>query len=123
MPEPLKLRKRRDFVAAARGGGKVALKAVVLQVRDRGDDGAPRFGVTATRKIGNAAVRNRAKRRLRALARSLLPGHGRPGHDYVLIARHSTPDHPWAALRRECGRLLSRHAASAAGGGAKPAGD
>lgn len=113
MPEIRTIRKRRDFVAAARSGEKLVAKSVIMQVRDRGDGDAPRFGVTATRKIGDSVVRNRAKRRLRELARSVLAEHGRPGHDYVLIARHGTPDHPWAAMQGDCGRLLARHAAAA----------
>ena len=57
-----------------------------------------RVGFTATRKVGGAVVRNRAKRRLREVARHLLPLHGRPGVDYVLVARGGTPDRPWDRL-------------------------
>ena len=116
MPEPLRITKRRDFVAAARGGEKLVARDVVLQVRDRGEGDAVRFGVTATRKVGNAVVRNRAKRRLRALALSILPEYGRPGHDYVLIARHSTHIQPWDRMLSECSRLLARHAGQAPAG-------
>ena len=71
----------------------------MIQARDRGD-GQPlvRVGFTATRKIGGAVVRNRAKRRLREAARRLLPEHARPGFDYVLIARGGTAERPWARL-------------------------
>ena len=118
MPETLKIRTRRDFVAAARAGEKFVAKGFVMQVRDRGDEDAPRFGVTATKKVGNAVIRNRAKRRLRALARSVLADHGRPGHDYVLIARHDTPDRPWESMRADCDRLLMERAGpSGASGG------
>ena len=110
MPDTLKIRNRRDFVAAARAGEKFVAEGFVMQVRDRGDSAAPRFGVTATKKVGNAVVRNRAKRRLRALARSVLANHGRPGHDYVLIARHDTSDRPWDSMQAECDRLLMERA-------------
>jgi ribonuclease P protein component len=57
-----------------------------------------RFGVTASRKVGGAVMRNRAKRRLRAAAASILPLSARAGHDYVLIARTATLSRPFAQL-------------------------
>ncbi|HMO43067.1 MAG TPA: ribonuclease P protein component [Phenylobacterium sp.] len=93
-----RLRKRPDFLAAARASS-FARGAVVVQMRRRGDDDAGvRVGFTATRKIGGAVVRNRAKRRLRAAAQQLIPQFGAPGCDYVLIARSGAPTRPWARL-------------------------
>ena len=57
-----------------------------------------RVGFTASRKVGNAVVRNRAKRRLRAAAAEILPRDGRPGTDYVLIARAGTGERRYAEL-------------------------
>jgi len=63
------------------------------------DSATARLGITVTRKIGNAVLRNRAKRRLRALARGVLAGLARPGWDYVLVARpEATVSRPYAAL-------------------------
>jgi len=93
-----RLRKRPDFLAAARAFS-CARGAVVVQARDRADD-TPlvRVGFTATRKVGGAVVRNRAKRRMRAAAHEVLPGLARPGFDYVLIARSGAPDRAWPRL-------------------------
>jgi ribonuclease P protein component len=67
-----------------------------------------RVGFTASRKVGNAVVRNRAKRRLRAAAAHVLSGEGRPGTDYVLIARATTAERPFAALIEDLTTALSR---------------
>lgn len=84
------LRHRADFLRAARGR-KVATPAFILQLRDRRDDDPViRVGFTCSRKVGNAVARNRARRRLREIARQVLPIHGAPGHDYVLIGRAGT---------------------------------
>ncbi len=60
-----------------------------------------RFGLTVTKKIGKAVIRNRARRRLRAVAQSRLSSLGRPGWDYVLIARDRAVDRPFAALQSD----------------------
>jgi len=99
IPFPIERLKTRPLFLAAAKAPSCARGAVVVQARDRADE-APivRAGFTATRKIGGAVVRNRAKRRLREAARLLLPLHGRPGRDYVFIARGGTTARPWARL-------------------------
>jgi ribonuclease P protein component len=62
------------------------------------NDGAIRLGLTASRKIGGAVERNRAKRRLRAAAEAVLPLYGLPGNDYVLVARRETLTRPFEGL-------------------------
>lgn len=94
------LRKRASFLAAARARRETAT-GMMVQGRDRGDgDPAMRVGFTCSKKVGNAVVRNRAKRRLRAVARDVLIPHGQPGWDYVLIGRAGkTTERPYTALR------------------------
>lgn len=81
----------------------------VLLMRPR-DDGSPvkRIGFTVTRKIGGAVVRNRMKRRLRALARELLPERGVEGADHVLIGRAGGVERSFDDLRRELARALGK---------------
>ena len=81
----------------------------VLQLRRR-DDGDPaiRVGFTVTKKIGGAVVRNRMKRRLRALAREILPERGLPGADHVLIGRSGGIERNFALLRDEFVRALGK---------------
>lgn len=96
------LRERRDFVRASRQGRKAALPTVVVQaIPSRHKGGAVRIGVTATKKLGNAVVRNRVKRRLRAAARTVLLPMAQPGTDYVLIGRATTATCPWPRLERD----------------------
>jgi ribonuclease P protein component len=103
-----RLTRRPQFLAAAKGRSE-ARGAVVVQALPRADGSdAIRVGFTATRKIGGAVVRNRAKRRLREAARALLPQLGHPGTDYVLIARMGTPDRPWPRLLDDVASALTR---------------
>ncbi len=85
----------------------------VLLVRDR-DDGDPtmRVGFTVTKKIGGAVVRNRMKRRFRALARETLPEHGISGADHVLIGRAGGIERDYTSLAAELKRALKKLAAS-----------
>ena len=81
----------------------------VLLMHPRGDgDAAMRVGFTVTKKIGNAVVRNRMKRRLRALARELLPTGGVAGADHVLIGRAGGVERDFALLRAELTRALRK---------------
>ncbi|MEH6527297.1 MAG: ribonuclease P protein component [Sneathiella sp.] len=88
-----RLKKRSDFLRVASVRRKWAAPGLVLQaacVPADQNDGRVRVGFTVTKKVGNSVVRNRVKRRLRAVAQNLIPGNAVPGWDYVLIGRHTT---------------------------------
>jgi ribonuclease P protein component len=110
------LSKRSDFLAAARARRQSA-PAFLVQARRRQDaEGAGdliRVGFTCSKKVGNAVARNRAKRRLREIARMELPLGGKPGWDYVLIGRKdATATREFAALRADLAKALRQiHAA------------
>lgn len=109
--DPLRLSsltRRADFLAANRGR-RVPMPGFVLLVRPR-DDGDPaiRLGITVTKKIGGAVVRNRMKRRFRSLARDILPAHGVAGADHVLIGRQVGLERDFALLRSELESALAK---------------
>ncbi|MGZ3277938.1 MAG: ribonuclease P protein component [Caulobacteraceae bacterium] len=115
-PPPLqRLKKRAEFLACAKAPS-CARGAVVIQALAQPSRSAPNalsigIGFTATKRVGGAVVRNRAKRRLREAARLLLPAHGRPGHDYVFIARQGAAERPWPRLLDDVKSALIRLAA------------
>ncbi len=81
----------------------------VLLVRQRGDDDSlVRVGFTVTKKIGNAVVRNRMKRRFRSLVRDIFPVHAVPGADHVLIGRSNGIERDYASLASELKRALAK---------------
>ena len=104
-----RLKRRSDFLRTAAARHKAALPGLVLQVANQLDEASsPRIGFTASRKVGNAVLRNRARRRLRAAAASLMPAHAKPGRDYVLIARSETAARPWPELLADLETALKR---------------
>ncbi len=88
---------RQYFLQARNQGQKAVARGLVIQAIRR-ETGVWRVGLTASKKIGNAVCRNRARRRMRALAQQHLATMARPGVDYVLIARHDTNCCDWQDL-------------------------
>ncbi|NOX40535.1 MAG: ribonuclease P protein component [Alphaproteobacteria bacterium] len=116
VPEISTLKQRADFLKANHGR-RQGTPAFLLQARQRHEDEAPpasliRIGFTCSKRVGNAVVRNRAKRRLREIARVVLPLEGTPGWDYVLIGRANiTGSRPLDQMRRDLiGALAKIHA-------------
>lgn len=101
-----RLKTRRQFLRVAALRNKWAAPGIVLQVApqppdDRAGSEGPRYGLTVSRRVGNAVVRNRARRRLRAVAEDLLPRLAVPANDYVLIGRQGTPERNFDALKKD----------------------
>jgi ribonuclease P protein component len=101
-----RLKDRADFLRAQRGVRRVT-PGLTLEICKCPSSKTVRVGFTASSKIGGAVVRNRAKRRLRAVAAELLPLSGLPGTDYVLIARRDTVTRPFESLKADLAQALS----------------
>ncbi len=111
-----RLKQRRDFLRVAGKGRKSALPGLVLQAQkrdpgnhvnsDRAED--MRVGFTVTKKVGNAVVRNRVRRRLRAVAAEVMTRFAAPGRDYVLVGRAATLRRPYAKLTNDLKVALER---------------
>jgi ribonuclease P protein component len=106
-----RLTQRSDFLAAARGS-KVPTAGFVLQAFERGDDGPVRVGFTVSKKVGNAAERNRVRRRLREIVRRTGEASLRFGHDYVLIGRRAALSLPFERIAEDFQRATRRLRAS-----------
>ena len=103
-----KLTRRSEFLACAKAP-YCAKGAIVVQARPREDDDAlVRVGFTATKRIGGAVQRNRAKRRMREAARQILPLMATPGTDYVIIARNGVITRDWTRLLDDVKSALLR---------------
>lgn len=86
-----RLKRRAEFVRAAKSGLHASRPGLALQAYRRREDEGPaediRVGFTTSKKVGNAVTRNRVRRRLREVAEQVLPAEGKLGHDYVLVGR------------------------------------
>lgn len=103
---PGRLTRRAEFLAVAAARRKWVAPGVIVQAMPRGDDAPMRVGFTASRRVGPAVIRNRARRRLRAAAAEVLGRRGAPGFDVVLIARSETPARGFDDLAGDIGRAL-----------------
>jgi ribonuclease P protein component len=102
-----RLLRRRDFLAAAKAPA-VSMPSMVVQSRKRDDDAPARVGFTCTKKLGNAVMRNRIRRRLKEAARLVMPDQVLPAYDYVLIGRAGTATRPFEELRKDIISALNR---------------
>jgi ribonuclease P protein component len=106
--KPGRLKRRPEFLRVASSGKKAAVGGVVLQALSRQDSEPARLGFTVTKKVGNAVVRNRTRRRLKEAARLLLAERPVAGVDLVLIGRDSTRKRKFITLQGDIRRALDR---------------
>jgi ribonuclease P protein component len=108
VPGPGRLTRRAEFLLAAAKGRKAPMPGLVLQALPRHDNGPARLGFTVTKKIGNAVIRNRTRRRLKEAARLVLARQPVSGVDLVLIGREATAKRDFAALQEDLRRALNK---------------
>ena len=104
---PERLRKRGEFLAVRRGEKRRG-RFFLLEVLERGDEDAARVGFTVTKKVGNAVVRNRIRRRLKEAVRTHAAGDMQRGNDYVIVGREDVLAAPFAEIKTELSRLLRK---------------
>ena len=105
---PQRLKRRAEFLRVASKGRKAPMPGVVLQALKRDDDAPARIGFTVTKKVGNAVIRNRTRRRLKEAARLLLGQHGLSGVDLVLIGRDGTRKRNFLTLQDDIARAMTK---------------
>jgi ribonuclease P protein component len=110
-----RLKRRQDFLRAASARRKFVAPGLILQTRrHRGAElenatiERRRVGFTVSRKVGNAVVRNRVRRRLKVVAERVLNDHARDDNDYVIIGRAATVSRPFAALVKDLETALKK---------------
>ncbi len=105
---PGRLTRRAEFLRVAAKGRKAPMPGLVLQALKRDDNAPARLGFTVTKKVGNAVIRNRTRRRLKEAARLLLRDQPVAGADLVLIGRDATRSRDFAALQADLRRALGK---------------
>ncbi len=105
---PGRLKRRAEFLRVAARGRKAPTAGLVLQALARPDNAPVRLGFTVTKKVGNAVIRNRTRRRLREAARLLLRDHPAAGADLVLVGRDTTRARPFPLLIEDLAKSLAK---------------
>jgi ribonuclease P protein component len=100
-PPVERLTKRSEFLNVAKTGERYVTPAFIIQMVRRSPEGPVRYGITASRKVGGAVERNRAKRRLRALLKLVLAPQDHSGIDYVFIARQEILKRNFSLMAQE----------------------
>ncbi len=108
MPALGRLTRRAEFLRAAAKGRKAPMPGLVLQMMPRNDDDPARLGFTVTKKIGNAVIRNRTRRRLEDAASLVMAARPVAGLDLVLVGRAGTRGRPFTALQEDLLRALAK---------------
>ena len=103
-----RLRKRSEFLKVSKAGERWVTPAFIIQAYHRAVEDLPRYGITASKKIGGAVQRNRAKRRLRVLIREILPSIASPGMDYVFIARQDILKRDFSLMKKDLSHAIKK---------------
>ena len=113
-PVTIKITQTSEYKRIKAIASKVYSQSLMLQYAPGQEGVVARYGITTTKQLGNAVVRNKTRRRLNSLLRELLPLQGKPGWDYVIIARHAAAKVEFAELKRDLRYILSKAGKDAA---------
>lgn len=106
--QPTRLKKRKQFVHIAEKGRKLVSSGLILQFIENGKSDHIGLGFTVTKKVGNAVIRNRVRRRLKEVVRLGLPAFHKTGYDFVIIGRKEALSRPFEALQKDFDTLIKQ---------------
>ncbi|MFC3052275.1 ribonuclease P protein component [Kordiimonas pumila] len=108
-----RLTKRPEYLAVAATRRKWVTPSFILQAKPAASDSQPRTGYTVSKKVGNAVIRSKARRRLKEASRTIMAANGQPGWEYVFVGRQAAFDYPFEKMKADIKWALAKLASNA----------